>query len=157
MVFIPTDDGQWVSEEFERLARIIQDYDSYLVLMWIPPDKRTREDKEPYIVVDTRTDSPVLYASELDTPTDILERLVVSDNERGNVLKRIEARELADRILKQREFIDQLEEAHDKANFLFNTPLHYAKMDGVKYDSDRFRYHNSGKKKVRRRVGSSGN
>lgn len=139
MVFIPTDTGEWVSEEYERLARIIQDYDSCLELRWIPPANRTRNDKEPYVVVDTRTNHAVLYASELDTPTDILVRLVDSDNSRGNVIDRLEVRELVIKLQEQKKFQDRLAEAHDKANFLFNTPLHTAKLDGVKYDDSRRR------------------
>lgn len=139
MVFIPTDTGEWVSEDYERLARIIQDYDQNLELRWIPPANRTREDKKPYVVVDNRTNTPVLYASELDTPTDILVRLVDSDNARGNVVDRMETRELAIKLQDQKKWIDNIEEAKERTNFLLNTHLHYAKMDGVKYDEHRRR------------------
>lgn len=139
MVFIPADTGEWVDENYERLARIIQDYDHYLELRWIPPANRTREDKKPYVVVDTRTNSAVLYASELDTPTDILVNLIDSDNARGSVINRLEASELATKLQEQKAWLDNLEEAKDRSNFLLNTPLHYAKMDGVKYDEHRRR------------------
>jgi hypothetical protein len=156
MVHIPTDDGVWVSEEYERLARIIQDYDQYLELRWIPPQYRTRDDKKPFVVVDTRTNHAVLYASELDTPTDILERLVISDNAQGNVLLRIEARELAEKLQQAKAYQDTLEEAHDKANFLFNTPLHWVREGKEKLDSDRVRYNHSSSAKVRGRKRCSG-
>lgn len=139
MVFIPTETGEWVSEDFERLARIIQDYDQDLELRWIPPAHRTRDDKKPYVVVDTRTNTAVLYASELDTPTDILVALVSSDNAQGNVVDRIEAYEWAAKVVEHKAWIDSLEEAGDKANFFFNSPLHYVKVDGVKFDENRRR------------------
>lgn len=139
MVFIPADTGEWVSEEYERLARIIKDYDEYLELRWIPPANRTREDKKPYVVVDTRTNHAVLWASELDTPTDILVRLVDSDNARGDVVDRLEVRDLAIRLQQAKKWEDQLLEAREKTNFLLNTPLHYARVDGVKFDEHRRR------------------
>lgn len=139
MVFIPADTGEWVSEEYERLARIIKDYDSCLELRWIPPANRTRDDKKPYVVVDTRTNHAVLYASELDTPTDILVRLVDSDNARGDVVDRLEVRDLAIRLQQAKKWEDELLEAREKTNFLLNTPLHYAQVDGVKFDEHRRR------------------
>lgn len=139
MVFIPADTGEWVSEEYERLARIIKDYDSCLELRWIPPTHRTREDKKPYVVVDTRTNHAVLYASELDSPTDILVNLVDSDNNNGNVVDRLEVRELAMKLQQAKKWEDELAEAKEKTNFLLNTPLHYAKVDGVKFDENRRR------------------
>lgn len=139
MVFIPADTGEWVSEEYERLARIIKDYDEYLELRWIPYENRTREDKKPYVVVDTRTNHAVLWASELDTPTDILVRLADSDNARGDVVNRLEIREAAIKLQEAKKFEDELLEARDKSNFLLNTPLHYARVDGVKFDEHRRR------------------
>lgn len=139
MVFIPADTGEWVSEEYERLARIIKDYDSCLELRWIPLANRTRDDKKPYVVVDTRTNHAVLYASELDTPTDILVRLVDSDNARGDVVDRLEVRDLAIRLQQAKKWEDELLEAREKTNFLLNTPLHYAQVDGVKFDEHRRR------------------
>lgn len=136
-IFVPTDDGHWVSEEFERLAQVIKDYDEYLELRWIPTDKRTRDDKEPYIVVDVRTNSPVLYATELDTPVDILERLFNADNKHGNVLTRLETRNTAIEVLNKRKQLDELEELHDKANFMLNSPLHTINMNGKKFDHQR--------------------
>lgn len=136
-VFIPTDDGQWVSADFERLARNIQDYDPALELRWIPPANRTREDKKPYVVVDTRTNTAVMHASELDTPEDILTSLYLADDKNGSVLDRIEAHNLAVRNLRLQEWIDQREELMEQAKFLLFTPLHYVKFNGKKLDDTR--------------------
>lgn len=136
-VFIPTDDGRWVSAEFERLARNVQDYDPALELRWIPPEHRTREDKKPYCIIDTRTETVVLHASELDTPADILTNLYLADSKNGNVLDRIEAHNLAVQNLKMQEWLDQREEMMEQARFLLFTPLHYVKFNGKKLNEHR--------------------
>lgn len=136
-VYIPTDDGQWVNADFERLARNIQEYDPALELRWIPPANRTREDKKPYCIVDTRTETIVLHASELDTPAEILTRLYLADDKNGNVLDRIEAHNLAQRNLQMQEWNDQREEMMDQAKFLLFTPLHWVRYGGKKLDDTR--------------------
>lgn len=128
MVYIPTEDGQWVSEEFERLACVIQDYDHYLQLRWIPPAHRTREDKKPYVIVDTRTNNPVMYASELDSPKQILGRLFMADNKNGSVLDRIEAENRAQEALDMKAKLDLYEEAMEKAKFLIQKRKNYTLM-----------------------------
>lgn len=128
-VYIPTNDGQWVSEKYEQLAQTVQDYDHNLELRWIPPALRTREDKKPYVIWDTLSNSPVLYASELDTPQDILASLFMADNVRGgNVLDRIDAINKAAEALRLRAQLDEHEIMKDKVAFLKGTPLHYIKM-----------------------------
>lgn len=136
-VFIPTDDGRWVNADFERLARNIQEYDPALELRWIPPENRTREDKKPYCIVDTRTGTVVLHAGELDTPPEILTRLYLADDNSGNVLDRIEAHNLAIKNLQMQEWNDQREEMRDQAKFLLYTPLHWVKFNGKKLDDTR--------------------
>lgn len=137
-VFVPTDDGTWVSQEYQNLAEIIQDYDPGLELRYIPVDKRTRDDRKPYMVLDTRTNSPVLYASELDTPADILERIFLGDNVRsGDVLKRVEAREMAIKALELKNWMDQLEQAADIAHFFVKSDKNVINHDGKKFDDQR--------------------
>lgn len=130
MVYIPTETGQWVDERFARLAEVIQDYDQWLELRWIPPDKRTRDDKNPYVVVDTRTNIPVFYASALDTPEDILEKLFRGDTTKQDVLGKLEARERAQKALEYKEKMEQYEEMADVAEFFWKTPLHTFKHNG---------------------------
>lgn len=144
MVHIPTSNGQWVSEEFERLASVIEDFygprsasQTKLELRWIPPDRRTTEDKYPYVIVDVATNHVVMYASELDSPVDILEALFSSDNSKSNVLSKLEAREDAAKVLKLKENKDAMEEATDKAKFLLGSPLNYVNFNGKLLDSER--------------------
>lgn len=133
-VFIPTDDGRWVNADFERLARNIKEYNSDLELRWIPPENRTREDKAPYIIIDTKTNQSILHASELDTPAEILTRLYLADSKNGNVLERIEAHNLAVMNLKAQEWNDEREDMRDQARFLFFSPLNTVRFKGKKLD-----------------------
>lgn len=130
--YIPTDDGQWVSEKFERLQRVIQDYDPNLELAWIPPANRTREDKKPFCVVHTNPQNgkryTVLYASELDTPEHILARLWGADEKNGDVLSNLDKHNEAAEALRLKAKDDKWEEMHDKADFLFNTEKHWINM-----------------------------
>jgi type I site-specific restriction endonuclease len=137
MTYIPTETGEWVSEHYERLARVIQDYDPHLVLAWIPPGKRTREDKNPYAVIDTRSNYVIFHASELETPEQILGRLFSADIKHGNTLDRLEAHNAAVEALKQKEWLDQLEDAADQALFMKQSHLHTLKMNGKKFDHNR--------------------
>jgi len=135
--FVPSDDGRWVNSDFERLARNVQDYDPSLQLCWIPPENRTREDKKPYAIVDTRTQTVVLHASELDTPADILTSLYLADDKNGSPLDRLEAHNLAIKNLQLQEWQDEREGMMDQAKFLMFTPLHWVKFGGKKLDDTR--------------------
>lgn len=140
MVFTPPETEQWISAEFTRLAEIIQDYDQHLQLRWIPPDKRTRDDKKPYVIWDICSNTPVLYASELDSPVEILTKLWSADNDKGNVLTRLDAHNAAVEAMKLKERLDEYEELNSKAVFMKDTPLHYIRMGkGIKLDDSRRR------------------
>ncbi len=136
-VYIPTDDGRWVNSDFERLARLVNEYDEHLEFRYIPPDKRTREDKKPYIIVDTRTEAAVLHASELDTPEDILTKLYLADDKFGNVLTRMEAHNLAVRIVENQKWLDEREDMKDQAIFLMKSPLNTVRFNGKRLDHRR--------------------
>lgn len=138
MVFVPAEDGRWVDENYARLAEVINDYDPHLQLRWIPPDRRTREDKKPYVVVDTRIEQPVVYASELDTPEQILTDLFMADNvKNGWVIDRIEAAEAAQKALEMKQWIEKMEEGNDYAKFLMQSPLNTVRHNGKKFDENR--------------------
>lgn len=130
-------DGQWVNADFERLARMVKDYDEDLELCWIPPAARTRDDKEPYAIRDTRTQSIVFFVKETDSPVDVISRLFTGDNKHGNVLNRIEAAEDARRVWAMKKQQDEMEEAAHLAYFFKQSPLHTIKHNGKKFDHNR--------------------
>jgi hypothetical protein len=127
--FVPTPDGRWVSEKFERLASVIQDYDENLELRWIPPEYRTREDKKPFCIVHKNPQNgaeyTVLYASELDDPEDILARLWIGDTQRNDVLDYLDKREMAAEALRMKERMDIQELQQDFAAWLMKTDKNF--------------------------------
>jgi hypothetical protein len=120
---ILTDQGYFVSEKMLRLNEIIQDYDPYLVLEWIPPDKRVATDGPPYRLIHTPPAKPayvVMHITEIEAnnPENILARLLAGDNWNKNVLKTIEAKDTAQRLFTLKEHAEALEERHDMMHFL---------------------------------------
>jgi hypothetical protein len=143
MTFIPTDSGYWVSEQHERLARIVQDYDPQFELFWIPPEYREtpEERKNCYAIVEHTPlgDVVAFHASELDTPESILERLFMSDNKHGNVLERIDAHNAAIQAMQMKEELDRREERLDKAAWLIGTDKNFINMGNGKVVDDQLR------------------
>jgi hypothetical protein len=138
-IYIPNTDNvdQWISEKFELLAEIVQDYDPYLELRWIPPDKRTRDDKKPYVVVDARTNTAVIYASDLDVPEQILAQIIQDDNKNGSVLSKLESFEAANKLFEMKKFMNEMEQAADEVECLIRSPLNVYRFNGKKLDDQR--------------------
>ena len=141
MTYIPADDGRWVNENYERLARVVQDYDPQFELRWIPSDQRETPDErsKPYVVVDTFTNTAVLYASELDSPEEILERMFLGDSTKGDVLGRIDAHNAAVKAMKMKEQMDEDEARQDYAAFLIGTNKNYIQLGKNRKVDDQLR------------------
>lgn len=141
-MYVVTDDGSWVNEEFHRLAEIIKDYDPLLELQWIPPGQRTDEadKKYPYRIVDTRSDYVVMHVSARDSAQAVLARLWGSDNQHGNVLKSVEIAEAAQKAFELKSQMDDAEMKKDYVAWLIGTKKNYIKAtnpvtgEKVKYD-----------------------
>jgi|SRR3990170_4321101 len=146
---VPASDGRWVSEEFARLAEMIQDYDRFLELRWIPPEQRlSLEDKsKPYVIWDTRIDSKVMFASELDPPVAILAKLFDIDNKNGDVLKRLDAYNNAVKAIELKKELERREEAMELSTFVIKNQKSRWRHNGNFYD-DEFRNLGTGKKVI---------
>lgn len=129
---------RWISKEFQRLAEIVQDYDHHLELRWIPPENRADlfDRSKPYCIWDTGTNTPVMFASELDSPVDILEKLFSADNTKQDVLTQLEAHNTAVAAMKLKERMDKQEEARDLSAFAVRNQKNTWKHRGKKYDSE---------------------
>lgn len=140
-MFIPTNEGRWVDENFERLAQVVKDYDPQFELRWIPPEHRASDEerRKPYVVWDTTVNAPFFFASELDTPVDILERLFNGDNKHGNVLDRLDARNAAQEALNLKEKIEIEEERREYAAWLMGTKKNFIKLSGGRKVDDQLR------------------
>lgn len=138
-IFVPNTnniDG-WISEKFSILAEIVAEYDRNLELRWIPPNNRTRDDKKPYVVVDKRSNYPVIYASDLDIPEQILASIIEGDNKNGDVLRKLEAQEAAAKLFQYKKYLIDMEEAADEVEFMVKSPLNVLKFKGKKFDDQR--------------------
>jgi hypothetical protein len=110
----------WVSAEFQRLAEVINDYDHFLFLEWIPPEKQEdlNDKMKCFRVIDSRTNSTVLYADSLSNPVAILERLWGMDNAKNDVVAQLDTHNAAVQALQLKEQIDKREAAKDFTVFL---------------------------------------
>lgn len=140
-MYIPTDEGTWVDEKFERLARVVQDYSPSYELRWIPPEHQTTlEDKaKPYVIVDTITNSPIMFAGPHSTPEQILEELFMGDNTKGDVLARLDAHNAAVELMNMKEQMDLAEERQEYIAWLMGTKKNYIKLSGGRKVDDQLR------------------
>lgn len=119
-------DGKFHSAKMERLSELIEEYDPYLELRWIPTDKRTEKDGPPFCIVHNPPPSSgsrpyiLFYVSETDEPTEILGRIYGGDNWHGSVLARMEYRDAALKALKKKEQKEHNMEAADMFHFLWS-------------------------------------
>lgn len=111
---------RWISAEFERVAQIICDYDSYLRLEWIPPSAQHEllDKSKVFKIVDTRNNKIVMYFDSLVSPQEILTRLWSMDNGKENVLKRMDAKNAAIKAIEYSKQLDAREAAKDFSAFI---------------------------------------
>lgn len=135
-----SDVDAWVSAEFERLAQVINDYDQYLFLEMVPVAEQANliDKSQVFRIVDDRTKKIVLYADSLSNPADILARLWSMDSTRGNVLRRLDARNAAVEALRLKEQMDEREAAMDFSAFIIkNTKSRWTHQGRVRDDEFR--------------------
>src|SRR4051812_15590877 len=92
---------EWVSQEFENLAHVLNDYDHNLYLEMVPSSEWDNlvDKSKVFRVVDTRLNKVVLYASVIDSPTDILARVWSMDQGKNNVVANLDAKNAAAQAL----------------------------------------------------------
>jgi hypothetical protein len=151
MNFVPTEDGRFVSEKHERLARIVEDYDPSFYLAWIPPEHRSTPDDitKCYAIIETTPTGQefvVMHAGELDEPTDILARLFNADNKNGNVLDALEAHNAAVQAMEYKEKLDQAEERQEYIAWLVATKKNFINMGNGRVLDDQLRPVRNGKR-----------
>jgi len=130
---VVTDDGRWVSEHHERIARIIKDYEPTLELAYIPPDKREPGDV-PFAVIHRPVDKPAYIVLTADVCDErILEQLFIADNKQGDALSRLDAHNASLEAIKMKEQLDREEEQQEITESIIKSPLNTYKHDGVTY------------------------
>lgn len=131
---------EWVSAEFQRLAEIVNEYDSYLFLEYIPPERQIdlMDKKQCFRIIDTRTNSVALTADSLSNPADILAKLWANDGMHGSVSARMDARNAAIKALDLKKQLDEREAMMDFVGFIAKNTKSRWEHDGKIYD-DQFR------------------
>lgn len=138
MTWLATEEGYFISEKHQRIAEIINDYDPGLQLVWIPPDKRLPEDEgKEFAVLHTNNNGfkyIVYYVRQDEVDERLLARLWSDDNVNGNVLSRLDALDAANRAVQMKEQMEAMEERHDIAKHILNSPRARYRHDGVVYE-----------------------
>lgn len=132
-VYVPTEEGYFVSENHARIAEIISDYDPTLRLAWIPPDKREPGDK-PFAVIHAPLGRPeyiVCYSDDVNE--DLLARVFSMDSTKNDVWSQVENSQKAAEALKLKKRMEEMEEAKDLAASIVKSKKHVYKHDGVIY------------------------
>lgn len=132
-MLVPAEDGHWVNEKFARISEIINDFDHRLQLVWIPPENRTAFDTKPYGILHTADNGlqkMVMFIREEDLDERILAHLFLNDTERHDVIARLEAEELAQQVMRNKEKMEEAEARKDFIATVVKSPLHSFKHKG---------------------------
>jgi len=133
-VMVPAEDGHWVNEKFARISEIINDFDRRLQLVWIPPENRTPSDVRPYGVLHTADDGSqrlVMLIKEEELDERVLQELFLNDTSRHDVLARMEANELAQTVLRNKQKMEEAEARQDFIKTVVGSPKHSFKHKGM--------------------------
>jgi len=133
-VYVPTEDGQFVSEKHARIAELISEYDPVLSLAWIPPGRRDPRDP-PFAVVARPMGAPeyvVCYSEECDER--LLARIYGMDEKNGSVRDSVDANNKAVRDLQKKKAEDEMADQMEFAQSILKSKKHTYRHKGVTYD-----------------------
>ena len=138
-IYLPNENGNFVSENQRRVAEIIHDYDPNLQLQWIPPGDRGPQEFT-FRVVDTNPNNPnyvVCFAHECDER--LLAQIFQSDQRRnGNdVLTYLDNHNAAVELINAKKSEEQRMMDHELTySILRSTKIHY-RHNGIDFGSRR--------------------
>jgi hypothetical protein len=133
---IVADDGSWVNSKHERLASIIQDYDSEMFLVWIPYNMREAIQGPPYAILHRPRDRKeyivfTITEEEMDRPDEILAKLFRGDlTKNPNILADLDARNAAQEAIRLKEKMDAAEMRQDLVASIVGSHKHTFKHNG---------------------------
>lgn len=139
--------NRFISSKHERLAQIIRDYNPNYSLVYVPKALRNAEavgNPEFAIVQNAQSAYPTIIRwlndEQLEKPAEILKWLFQGDVIRHrpqDVIARIEAEELAEKVWKAKEKLAETEERHEFVSYAIGggrEKLHTWKHKGKKYE-----------------------
>lgn len=123
--------GEFISEEHRRVAEIIHDFNPYFSLVFIPKNQRTTEQEraKPFAIlqsgVPNMRDTIIRHLSEeeMRDSSSVLAWLFEGDQRRhrsGDILRKIEAKDAAERALAMKREMDQREDEMQFAEYVFS-------------------------------------
>lgn len=126
----------FISDRVRRVSEIVNDYDRGLFIAPIPDQIRNANPGMSHALVH---ESPTGYTYVVRTMTEeeINENLLVwlwtHDNNKVNVLDRIEALDNARKAIDMKRKMDEAEEANEIGQAILNSPLHTYRHNGKVY------------------------
>ena len=128
--------GALISEKLIRVSEIINDYDPKLFIAPIPDEIRATNPDKSHALIHEQKDGGtyvIRLLSEDEINEDLLVWLWTHDNEKNDVLGRIEARDAARRAMNLKKVIDEREEEKEIGQAILNSPLHTFRHNGKVY------------------------
>lgn len=131
--------GHYLSQDHQRIAEIIHDYDPDMSLVWIPPADRAFSDTHPYAIIHRQPDGRDIMVMklteiEMGNGREVLVRLWNGDTRKHDVFSDIMAHEAAAEVIAAKKRADELEERQDMAKTILKSPLHTYKHNGRRFD-----------------------
>ena len=140
---IATESGHFVNSKWEHLAEMVEIYNPQLELRWIPPQLREWGDNNPYVVVHRDSNGAeyaVVYASEADSPEEIMTNIINNDMKHGDVFERMQVRNAVNKAFELARLADEMEAKEDLTAWFMKSDKNYKtfvnhKGELVKIDS----------------------
>ena len=140
MHILDAESGYALSQEHQRIAEIIKDYEPTLELAWIPPDKRgdLEDFAYPFAIIHRPPNlRPYIVRKLQEHEVDhrLLAWLWSSDRARNglDLGEQLQNEATARQILQLKERADEMAEKHDIAASILGSPLNTYRHDGVTY------------------------
>lgn len=129
---VPLDDGSMVSARVVDIIETIQEiWQGRIAVNWIPT-RLLGPDQKQFCILEVLPDGsehPVFWLQdEAEFTGEVLERLYLADNSKGDVLTRMDARNAALTALQKKVAKDQMGEASDIMLHAIRSPLNWYKL-----------------------------
>lgn len=132
-MYVPSETGEFISEQHARISELIREYSSTLDVRWIPPANREVGDP-PFCITEHTKDGKdvvVFYCEDLNE--DILGKIYRGDSTKGNVLDALEAKNKATRAYRAKVAQDEQDEKNAIAVSILRSPKSVYRHNGVEY------------------------
>lgn len=126
----------FISDRLRRVSEIVNDYDPGLFIAPLPDEIRNKNPKKSHALVHEPGNGNtyvIRLLSEDEITEDLLVWLWTHDNEKSDVLSRVEARDAANRAVQMKKAIEEREENQDIGKSILNSHLHTYRHNGKKY------------------------